>query len=131
MVVGFGRYQDHPLEEKPSRHPKKVRSGWANYYPGDNYVDVASLDVWYKNYPSTADYQQMRTIAGAKPIALAEMGKVPNAALLESQTRWSYFMLWSEQLRGNNTNAEIQAGYFHPRVLNQGEVKLPATAARH
>ncbi|MFH8487317.1 glycosyl hydrolase [Streptomyces longisporoflavus] len=100
--------------------------GWAGYYPGNNYVDVASLDVWYKNYPSTADYQQLQSIAGSKPIALAEMGKVPNSALLNSQTRWSYFMIWSEQLRGNNTNAEIQAGYFHPRVLNQGEVKLPA-----
>ncbi|GGV29752.1 hypothetical protein GCM10010277_12750 [Streptomyces longisporoflavus] len=100
--------------------------GWASYYPGNSYVDVASLDVWYKNYPSTADYQQLQSIAGSKPIALAEMGKVPNSALLNSQTRWSYFMIWSEQLRGNNTNAEIQAGYFHPRVLNQGEVKLPA-----
>ncbi|NEB07033.1 RICIN domain-containing protein, partial [Streptomyces sp. SID13726] len=33
-------------------------------------------------------------------------------------------MVWSEQLRGSNTNAEIQAAYFHPRVLNQGEVQL-------
>lgn len=100
--------------------------GWANYYPGNSYVDVASLDVWYKNYPSASDYQQLQSIAGSKPIALAEMGKVPNSALLNSQTRWSYFMIWSEQLKGNNTNAEIQACYFHPRVLNQGEVKLPA-----
>lgn len=102
--------------------------GWADYYPGDDYVDVASLDVWYKNYPSTADYQQLQSIAGSKPIALAEMGKIPDASLLTGQTRWSYFMMWSEQLKGNNTNAEIQAGYFHPRVLNQGEVKLPAAA---
>jgi mannan endo-1,4-beta-mannosidase len=33
-------------------------------------------------------------------------------------------MVWSEQLRGNNTNAEIQAGYFHSRVLNQGELTI-------
>ncbi|GAA2313864.1 glycoside hydrolase family 26 protein [Streptomyces kunmingensis] len=99
--------------------------GWSSYYPGASYVDVASLDVWYKNYPSSSDYQQLQSIAAGKPIALAEMGKVPNAALLDSQTRWAYFMMWSEQLRGNNSNAEIQSGYFHPRVLNQGEVKLP------
>lgn len=98
--------------------------GWANYYPGNSYVDVVSLDAWYKNYPSAADYQQMQTIAGSKPIAIAEMGKVPDAALLSSQPRWSYFMLWSEQLRGNNTNAEIQNTYFNARVLNQGEVNL-------
>lgn len=100
--------------------------GWANYYPGSGYVDVVSLDVWYKNYPSSGDYQQMQSIAatGNKPIAIAEIGKMPNASLLTSQTRWAYFMVWSEQLRGNNTNAEIQATYFHPRVLNQGEVNL-------
>ncbi|MEU9556494.1 glycosyl hydrolase [Streptomyces fumanus] len=99
--------------------------GWSNYYPGDQYVDVVSLDVWYKNYPSSADYQQIRNIAGTKPMAIAEIGKMPTAALLDSQTRWAWFMMWSEHLRGNNTNAEIQATYFHPRVLNQGEVRLP------
>ncbi len=98
--------------------------GWSNYYPGNSYVDVVSLDVWYKSYPSAGDYQQMQAIAGSKPIAIAELGKVPNASLLTSQTRWSYFMLWSEQLRGNNTNAEIQSTYFQSRVLNQGEVTL-------
>lgn len=99
--------------------------GWADYYPGASYVDVVSLDTWYKNHPSTADYQQIQTIAAGKPTAMAELGKAPTDALLTSQPRWSYFMLWSEHLRGNNTNAEIQAAYFHPRVLNQGEVSLP------
>jgi mannan endo-1,4-beta-mannosidase len=98
--------------------------GWANYYPGSTYVDVVSLDAWYKSYPSAGDYQQLQSIAGTKPIAIAEMGKVPDAAFLTSQTRWSYFMMWSEQLRANNTNAQIQSTYFNGRVLNQGEVAL-------
>lgn len=100
-------------------------ANWSSYYPGSSYVDVVSLDVWYKDYPSSADYSQMQSIAGSKPIAIAEMGKVPSSGLLTSQTRWSYFMVWSEQLRSRNTNAEIQAAYFHPRVLNQGEVAQP------
>ncbi|MBD5786261.1 RICIN domain-containing protein [Cellulosimicrobium terreum] len=99
-------------------------ANWSSYYPGSSYVDVVSLDVWYKNHPSQGDYQQIQSIAGSKPIALAELGKVPNASLLDSQPRWSYFMVWSEQLRGNNSNTEIQSAYFHPRVLNQGEVQL-------
>ncbi|GAA1558853.1 hypothetical protein GCM10009678_47370 [Actinomadura kijaniata] len=98
---------------------------WAAYYPGSSYVDVVSLDVWYKAHPSQADYQRIQNIAGSKPIALAEMGKMPTASLLATQTRWAYFMMWSEHLRGNNTNAEIQAAYFHPRVLNQGEFTIP------
>lgn len=99
--------------------------GWSNYYPGNQYADVVSLDVWYKSHPSSADYQQMRNIAGTKPMAIGEIGKMPTAALLQSQPQWAWFMMWSEHLRGNNTNAEIQAAYFHPRVLNQGEVHLP------
>ncbi|MEW2554462.1 glycosyl hydrolase [Streptomyces zhihengii] len=102
--------------------------GWSNYYPGDRYADVVSLDVWYKNHPSSADYQQLRSIAGTKPMALAETGKMPTASLLESQPQWAWFMMWSEHLRGSNTNAEIQAAYFHPRVLNQGEF-TPSSAA--
>jgi mannan endo-1,4-beta-mannosidase len=98
--------------------------GWADYYPGDSYVDVVSLDVWYKAFPSSSDYEQMQAIAGSKPIALAEMGKAPDDALLQSQTRWSYFMIWSEQLRGNNTTAEVQSTYFNSRVLNQGEITI-------
>ncbi|XVU27956.1 glycoside hydrolase family 26 protein [Actinoplanes sp. CA-054009] len=98
--------------------------GWASYYPGSGYVDVVSLDAWYKNYPSSGDYAQIQSIAGSKPIAIAEMGKVPTAALLDSQPKWTYFMLWSEQLRGNNSNAEIQNAYFLPRVYNQGEVRF-------
>ncbi|MEU6991074.1 glycosyl hydrolase [Streptomyces sp. NPDC046465] len=88
-------------------------------------MDVVSLDVWYKNHPSSADYQQMRTIAGTKPMALAEMGRMPTASLLAGQPQWAWFMMWSEHLRGNNTNPEIQAAYFHSRVLNQGEITLP------
>jgi mannan endo-1,4-beta-mannosidase len=102
---------------------------WAAYYPGHDYVDVVSLDVWYKAHPSVGDYQQIQTIAQGKPIAIAEMGKVPTASLLDGQPRWSYFMVWSEHLRGNNSNAEIQAAYFHPRVHNQGEFGIPGAAA--
>lgn len=96
--------------------------GWANYYPGSSYADVVTLDAWYKNYPSAADYQQIQSIAAGKPIAIAEMGKMPDAALLTGQPKWTYFMIWSEQLLGNNSTAEIQATYNNPRVLNRGEI---------
>lgn len=108
--------------------------GWSTYYPGSSYVDVVSLDAWYKSYPSASDYQQILAIAGSKPIAIAEMGKMPTESFLASQPRWSYFMIWSEQLQGNNTNAEIQATYFDSRVLYQGKLTLTggggSTAAR-
>ncbi|WP_197688159.1 MULTISPECIES: glycosyl hydrolase [unclassified Actinoplanes] len=112
-------------------------ANWAQYYPGSNYADVVSLDAWYKNYPSAADYAQIQSIAGTKPIAIAEMGKVPTAAFLTSQPKWAYFMIWSEQLLGSNTTAEIQSAYANARVLNRGQITIgsgggtaaPATTA--
>lgn len=103
--------------------------GWVNYYPGDNYVDVVSLDSWYKSYPSAADYQQIQAIAKTKPMAIAEMGTVPTEAFLASQPKWSYFMIWSEYINnGTNSNAAIQATYNNPRVLNQGQVAIGSTS---
>ncbi|MBG0563732.1 glycosyl hydrolase [Actinoplanes aureus] len=101
-------------------------ANWAQYYPGANYADVVSLDVWWKSHPSAADYSQIQSVAAGKPIAIAEMGKVPNASLLSSQPRWAYFMIWSEQLLGSNSTAEIQAAYNLPRVLNRGEINIGA-----
>lgn len=98
----------------------------ADYWPGASYVDVASLDVWVKLDPSAADYQAMLAIAGGKPIALAEVGRVPSPALLDAQPRWAWWMVWAEWLTdpAYNTNAGVQAGYFGPRVLNRGEIDL-------
>ncbi|WP_430785122.1 hypothetical protein [Actinoplanes sp. G11-F43] len=33
-------------------------------------------------------------------------------------------LIWSVQLRGSNSNAEIQNAYFLPRVPDQGEVRF-------
>ncbi|PJI93578.1 glycosyl hydrolase [Luteimicrobium subarcticum] len=103
--------------------------GWSTYYPGSSYVDVVTLDAWYKAYPSASDYQQIQSIAGSKPIAIAEMGTMPTEAFLASQPKWSSFMIWSEQLQGSNTNAAIQSTYFDPRVLYQGKLTLPAAGS--
>ncbi|MGP4103346.1 glycosyl hydrolase [Nonomuraea sp. KM90] len=93
------------------------------YWPGAAYADVASLDVWAKMEPSASDYQAMLTVAGGRPISLAEVGRAPSPALLDTQPRWTWFMVWAEWLTdpAYNTSASVQASYFGPRVLNRGE----------
>jgi mannan endo-1,4-beta-mannosidase len=100
----------------------------ADYWPGASYVDVASLDVWAKYEPSTADYQALLSVAGGKPIALAEVGRTPSPALMNAQPRWAWWMVWAEWLTdpAYNTNGGVQASYFAPRVLNRGEINLGA-----
>jgi mannan endo-1,4-beta-mannosidase len=93
------------------------------YFPRGDTVEVASLDVWVKMEPSGSDYQAVLAVAGGRPIALAEVGRTPSPAILDSQPRWAWFMVWAEWLTdpAYNTNAGVQATYFHPRTLNRGE----------
>jgi mannan endo-1,4-beta-mannosidase len=96
------------------------------YWPGASYVDVASLDVWVKMEPSGSDYQAMLNVAGGKPIALGEIGRVPSPQLLAAQPRWTWFMVWAEWLvdPAYNNNAAVQRTYWDGRVLNRSEINL-------
>jgi mannan endo-1,4-beta-mannosidase len=96
---------------------------WASYYPGDSYVDVLSLDVWWKEQPSQGDYDQLRGISGDKPIAIGEIGAMPSAATLADQPEWRWFLMWSEHVLARPPD-ELRAAYAHPRVLTQGEIAL-------
>ncbi|ONK15478.1 glycosyl hydrolase [Streptomyces sp. MP131-18] len=98
----------------------------AEYYPGDAYVDVVSLDAWMNHFPPTAYYDALRGLAGDKPLALAEVGRIPGPAELAAQPEWTYFMVWSEHLRDPafNTPERIRATYEDERSLSQGQFGL-------
>lgn len=70
-------------------------------YPGDDYVDIVSLDVYLAEYEKT-DYRKeyerlIRTTSVNKPAALTEIGCLPDIQLLEqSRIPWAYYMTWSK-----------------------------------
>ena len=111
--------------------PKDTAGGASsvrNYYPGDAYVDVVALDVWVGKFPATDWYNALSAIAGSnKPMALAEVGSVPQPSQMNSQPKWVYWSVWMDWLTmpDYNSNASIQAGYYDARTLNQGEVHIP------
>lgn len=96
------------------------------YWPGENYVDVSSLDVWEHMQPTDQDYQRMLDVSQGKPIALAEVGSVPSPATLERQNRWIWFMVWAEWLKDPRFNSDqsVKDTYYLPRTLRQGEMQL-------
>jgi mannan endo-1,4-beta-mannosidase len=102
----------------------------ADYYPGDDYVDVVSLDAWEQNYPSTEWYDAIRNVAHGKPTALAEVGTIPTPEQLAAQPGWVWFMVWSEYLTDTsyNTPEAVRATYDAPRVLSQDEFTVPGAA---
>jgi hypothetical protein len=111
--------------------PKDTAGGASsvrNYYPGDAYVDVVALDVWVGKFPSTDWYNALSAIAGTnKPMALGEVGSVPQPSQMNSQPKWVFWSVWMDWLTmpDYNSNASIQAGYYDARTFNQGEVHIP------
>ncbi|MDE6626959.1 MAG: glycoside hydrolase family 26 protein [Lachnospiraceae bacterium] len=71
-------------------------------YPGDEYVDVISWDIYLQQYEET-DYQDyyerlLELNTGNKVAALAEIGYLPDIRILEkSHTPWAYYMTWSKE----------------------------------
>ncbi|WP_333769398.1 extracellular catalytic domain type 1 short-chain-length polyhydroxyalkanoate depolymerase [Streptomyces sp. IBSBF 2435] len=99
--------------------------GVSGFYPGDSYVDVASLDPWVHTWPGSDWYNAMLNVAHGKPVSLAEVGTVPTAAQLASQPQWAWFMIWSEYLTSANSTAGLQATFNSSRVLSQGQFTIP------
>jgi mannan endo-1,4-beta-mannosidase len=98
----------------------------SQYYPGSSYADVVSLDPWNNFWPDKTYHDTLAAIAPGKPLALAEVGRIPTPAELAGQPLWTYFMLWSEYLdNGTNPPDRVRTTYVHPRSLNQGELPFP------
>ncbi len=97
-----------------------------DHYPGGQYVDVVALDSWNADFPSTSWYQTLQSIAGTKPIALAEVGRLPSPAQLSAQPKWTYFSDWAEYLTNSNSDDAIKATYYDPQVLHRGDIHLPS-----
>lgn len=71
-------------------------------YPGDEYVDVISRDIYLESYKPTDyadEYRELVENTGChKVAAIAENGYLPDVAMLsESHIPWAYYMTWSRE----------------------------------
>jgi len=67
----------------------------AEYYPGDNYVDIITTDVYTQGFDQE-NYDQITKLAKNKPIALGEVGTLPSPEILKAQPKWTWFMNWGD-----------------------------------
>ena len=71
-------------------------------YPGDECVDIISMDVYLPQYQAT-DYADVygklvSATSRNKVAALAELGYIPDVELLQkSRIPWAYYMTWSKE----------------------------------
>ena len=69
-----------------------------NYYPGDEYLDVVSLDVYGSDF-NQKYYDDLQKLANGKPMVLGEVGVPPTLDVLESQPDWTLYVIWSGMTR--------------------------------
>jgi mannan endo-1,4-beta-mannosidase len=98
-----------------------------SFYPGAPFTDVVTMDI-YGEFKQQY-YDSMLRLAGGKPIALAEVGKLPSLEVLNRQPRWTYFMSWSEFIQNANTPEQAKAVYNAPRILTRDDPRLAVPMA--
>ena len=74
----------------------------AEAYPGDDFVDIVSVDIYLQKYEKNDYHEQYEQLVQAtsrnKTAALGEVGYLPDIELLEqSHTPWAYYMTWSKE----------------------------------
>ena len=71
-------------------------------YPGDEYVDVISVDIYLEKYYKTDYRKEYEELVNAttknKVAALAEIGYLPDVEMMsETKVPFAYFMTWSKE----------------------------------
>ena len=108
--------------------PKGEAGPYADYYPGSEYVDILAADVYRKDYKQS-HHDDLRALAGEKPIALGEVGQLPDPESYHNQPDWSWFMVWGYFLykQGDEQRSHeevIRQIYDDPRTLTLDEIEL-------
>jgi len=92
------------------------------YNPGEDYWDVAALDVYDASGFTVGKYDAMVNIPGDKPIAIGECDKYPTVAQLQAQPKWVFFMGWSELVYKRNTPVELNELFSSPQIITLDEL---------
>jgi mannan endo-1,4-beta-mannosidase len=91
------------------------------FYPGDTYVDILAADVYRKDYKQS-HHDDLLALSG-KPIALGEVGEIPDPEILKKQPYWSWFMPWAYHSMKNNSISDYKELYKFPAIITLDEIK--------
>jgi mannan endo-1,4-beta-mannosidase len=96
--------------------PSTPERQFSLFFPGAEYVDVLSLDVYGSDFAQSY-YDGLEILAQGKPIALAEVGSPPSPDVLRQQPKWTYYMTWASMVR-NTPRKDYTALMADPQVLS-------------
>ncbi len=107
----------------PRDIPADEAYDYKDFYPGNDYVDIAGTDIYHMDYEQK-EYNDLLNLAKGKLIALTEVGELPGVEILKAQPRWSWFLVWTNFIYDYNTPQKVKEIYNLPQVLTHEEVKI-------
>jgi len=96
--------------------PSTPRRQFADYFPGGEYLDVVSLDVYGSDFKQSY-YDELLKLADGKPLILGEVGNPPSLKVLEEQPKWALYVIWAEMVRMTEQET-LKTLVNDPRVLS-------------
>ncbi|MFH0755897.1 MAG: glycosyl hydrolase [Bacteroidota bacterium] len=118
----FDRYvNDHKLTnliwvwnvDRPSTPIRK----FSNFYPGNDYLDILSLDVYGSDFNQDY-YDSLKALSMGKPLLFGEVGNPPMPDIMDAQPEWTSWVIWAGMAR-NVSKKQYQVLYDDPRILTQ------------
>jgi hypothetical protein len=97
--------------DRPSRPGREFE----HYYPGNDYLDLLSLDV-YGNDFNVNYYHGLMALSNGKPIVLGEVGNPPSLEVLDKQPNWVFWVVWAGMTR-NTSRTDYEKLANDPRVV--------------
>jgi len=106
--------------------PDKPWHGLKEYYPGDDFVDIVSLDIYPEKDTTVVFrkewYDDIKAIAGKRPFAIGECSAMPTLMEFESQNGYAWFMLWSDLGYKANSKEQLIEVFNSDKCLTADEV---------
>lgn len=99
--------------DRPSTPIRK----FSNFYPGNKFLDIASLDVYGSDFNQTY-YDSLMVLAKGKPILFGEVGNPPMPVVFEHQPNWASWVIWAGMVR-NTSKKQYEELNNSPRMLSQ------------
>jgi mannan endo-1,4-beta-mannosidase len=102
-----------------------AKTGYLNWYPGDDVVDMIGLDIYTDPSSSMSGewYDMLAQYNGRKMIALSETGTLPNAAAMNTYNiAWDYFSVWQDSYLDDFTAQQVQTLLNDNRIITLNEL---------
>ena len=90
--------------------PVGAEDKWADWYPGDEYVDIVGVDIYASDTDAkTRQYQALVDLTkGGKLVTISECGNIPDPdKCMDAGNKWSWFMVWCTSDSDGNLSLNI------------------------